>query len=212
MRNILILGLFSLATHSFAQTTLAKVFDRGQRKAVSGHVSERPTVADMRERRRGEYRRDEFASDQVFGIGLVAAGVYGLFGVELDFKIKENASVGFGLGTGMSYDTWGLYYRHRLYRGQKIDTFFQAGFATWQASRASSRGRTPKPSYLAKKFLTDDDGNFESGEQAYIVYPAFGAIYQFDSGPAIFAAVQYLMRADEFRAALYGMLGTTFYF
>ena len=99
-----------------------------------------------------------------------------------------------------------------MYRGQQIDTFVQAGFATWQASRASARGRTPKPSYLAKKFLSDDSGDFENGEQAYIAYPAFGAIYQFDGGPAIFGAIQYLMRFDEFRGALYGMLGTTFYF
>lgn len=167
------------------------------------------------ERNRSAIRSDKlssvaFSGERVFGIGFVGGAQYGVFGAEIDFKVDESWSAGFGWGTGMSYSTWGLHARRYLHRGT-FSTFMKFGYANWHLGQVPRDGENVSPQFLVKRFL-GVDGNLVLNKTAHLVYPSIGIDYQHESGIAFHALLQYLVGVSDFSGALYAGAGFFYYF
>jgi hypothetical protein len=155
--------------------------------------------------------RESFDGERLFGIGFVGGGPYGVFGSEFDFAANEQWSAGFGIGTGMSYSTWGLYGRYFMKEG-RWSPFIQTGYAQWTLSRAPRGGEGVIPNHLAQRFFADKDGFVRNPKTIHLVYPGVGVLYQHRSGIAAQFSVQYFIRANDFSGGLWGSTGLYFYF
>ncbi len=152
-----------------------------------------------------------FSGERVFGVGFVGAGAYGIFAGEMDVAVSDNFSVGLGLGTGMSYSTWGLYGRYYLKQGE-LNSFFQFGYANWYMGKAPSSPEDLAPGYLASRFFLDQQGNLPETLRVHLAYPAIGVLYQHSSGLAMTGQLQYLINLQDFFGGLAGALGFHYYF
>jgi hypothetical protein len=164
--------------------------------------------AERRQSRVGEYA---FSGERVFGIGFVGAGPYGIFGTEFDFAVEEQLSVGFGIGTGMTYSTWGLQAR-KYFQGGRLNTFVQAGYANWYMGRVSNRDFEVRPQYIAERFFDQDSRGYKEGSRVHVAYPGLGVLFQHSSGLAAIVQIQYLLSLSDFSGALSGSAGLYFYF
>jgi len=164
--------------------------------------------AQRRESRVGDYA---FSGERVFGIGFVGAGAYGIFGTEFDFAVEENLSVGFGIGTGMTYSTWGLQAR-KSFQGGRLNTFVQVGYANWYMGRVSERDFEVRPQYIADRFFEKKASRFVEGSRVHLAYPGLGVLFQHSSGLAAIVQIQYLLSLSDFAGALSGSAGLYFYF
>lgn len=162
---------------------------------------------------RDQLRRGKgFSGDRIFGMGFVGAGAYGIFATEIDFGINDEFAVGGGIGTGMSYSTWGLHTRFYLRQGTEINTFLQFGYANWFMGRAPSSESELAPGYLAQRFFLDRYGRLGSNQRIHLFYPAIGVLYQHESGLAATGQIQYLIHMKDFFGGIAGAVGFHYYF
>lgn len=152
-----------------------------------------------------------FSGKRIFGVGFVGAGAYGIFGAEIDFGFDDEWTGGLGIGTGMSYATWGLHAR-RFFQQGSLTPYFQVGYANWVMNSAPRGEKDVFPLYLGEQFLIDSDGNYKVKEHIHLVYPAIGVMFQSSSGLAFQLHLQYLLSALSFTGALAGSFGFYFYF
>lgn len=152
-----------------------------------------------------------FSGKRIFGVGFIGAGAYGIFGAEIDFGFNDEWTGGLGIGTGMTYATWGLHAR-RFFQQGSLTPYFQVGYANWVMNSAPREEKDVFPLYLGEQFLLDNDGNYKVGEHVHLVYPAIGVIFQSSSGLAFQLHLQYLLSALNFTGALAGSFGFYFYF
>jgi len=162
----------------------------------------------------GEYGANtdsEVERDKNFGLGLVGGGAYGIFGAEIAFKVDDQWSAGFGLGTGMSYDTWGLQSRYHFREGT-FSPFVQGGYANWYLRRISRTGEKVKPEYLANRFFDDKNGQLSEEKRLHLLYGGIGVLYQGTGGVATSVQLQYFIHLRGFEGGLFGALGVYYYF
>lgn len=187
--------------------------DINPQDAAHGEVEARPRA---RRKRRGGKKREHtadaaFDGERVLGIGLIGAGAYGVFGAEVDFGIEDRFSLGFGLGTGMTYATWSAYGRYYFNEG-KVNPFFQGGYANWYIGKTSTTGSTVKPEFLANRFFGANQGIVTSGTRLHLLYPSIGVLFQSQTGLALTVQLEYLISMKDFNGALYGGFGFHYYF
>ncbi len=190
--------------------TRQPVNEQKKKRGDAQQSSYRPRTGSWREpsTKVSEY---SFSGKRVFGVGLVGAGAYGVFGAEVDFTLNRDWSFGMGLGTGMNYSSWGMHSRYFLQQGS-LNTFFQFGYANWFLGRTSSRNEDILPNYLANRFFKSENGVFDESQGAHLVYPGMGVLFQYESGLATTLMVQYLINARDFSGALFGSAGFFYYF
>lgn len=183
---------------------LDRDFEEPKQSARDGYKKTR------NDRHQSGLRDTAFDGERIFGVGFMGAGSYGIFGAEVDLGIEKDWSIGLGIGTGMTYSTWSTYVR-RYFKQGKVNTFFQVGYANWFLSKVPSGGDEVLPSFLSKRFFTDDGVNLVR-KRAHLLYPGLGVLFQHDSGLAALAMLQYLVSIDGFNGALFGGLGLYYYF
>jgi hypothetical protein len=152
-----------------------------------------------------------FSGERVFGLGFVGAGAYGIFAGEIDVAVNDDLSLGAGLGTGMSYSSWGLYARFYM-KQSTLSSFFQAGYANWYMGKAPESAEDLAPYYLTKRFFVSETGRLPQSLRIHLLYPAMGVLYQHESGLAITGQLQYLINIQDFFGGLAGSLGFHYYF
>ncbi len=152
-----------------------------------------------------------FSGERVFGVGFVGAGAYGIFAGEVDVAVNDSFSIGAGLGTGMSYSTWGLYGRMFLKQGP-LSSFFQFGYSNWFMGKAPNNAEDLAPYYLTKRFFLSENGELPESLRIHLAYPAVGILYQHESGLAMTAQLQYLINMQDFFGGIAGSLGFHYYF
>lgn len=147
----------------------------------------------------------QFLGERNLGIGLISAGAYGIFGAEVDLTVSNNWTAGLGIGTGMTYRTWGFHSRY-LFRPSALTGFVEAGYSNWYLHKASKTGEAIYPQHMADRFLTNSSGAYVSGARAHLVYPGFGILYKHRSGMGAIAQVQYFINTS---GGLQGALGAS---
>lgn len=155
-------------------------------------------------------RSQGYSGDRTFGLGFLGAGAYGVFGAEVDFGVTRDWSAGFGVGTGMSYSTWGAHGRY-YFQNARWSPLVEVGYAQWHLGRAPVDGSAVLPSHLTK-ILFAPNGRLRDSSTAHVIYPGMGVLYQHRSGLAAIAELQYFISATNFTGALFGTMGAYFYF
>jgi hypothetical protein len=163
------------------------------------------------EKREDRLTKFAFSGQRTFGLGFVGAGAYGVFGMEFDFTAGQDWSFGFGLGTGMTYSTWGLHGRYFLKQG-RLSSFIEAGYANWYMGKVPTSTEGDSSNYLLKRFVYQNGQPPGSASRANIVYPGLGLLYQNSSGLAAMAQLQYMISARDFSGGLFASSGIYYYF
>ncbi len=148
----------------------------------------------------------------MLGLGFVGAGAYGLFGAELELALTPQWSAGFGIGTGLSYSTWGAYTRFYFSGRESLQAYGQFGYSNWHVGKANSDVADIRPAYLSERFLQDEGGDVPPDATAHLVYPAIGVLYQHRDGLAFGAQLMYFISATSFQGAPGGALSFYYYF
>ncbi|MBS1985473.1 MAG: hypothetical protein JST16_15010 [Bdellovibrionales bacterium] len=167
--------------------------------------------AYTRPRSTARRKSNGYSGDRFFGLGFMAAGAYGIFGAEVDFTLAPDWSAGFGLGTGMSYNTWAAHARHFFMRG-RWSPMLEAGYAQWSVGKIPANKEGVMPGYLSQRFFENADGQIPTARSAYLLYPGIGVLYQHESGLAGIMELQYFVNASDFSGALYGTFGMYYFF
>ncbi len=139
--------------------------------------------------------------------------LFSLFGINLDVSVLYNSKLtaGFGLGTGMSYSTWGVHGRYFLQKS-RWSTLVEMGYAQWHLGRVPRDGSAVIPNHLYRIFFEGSGRGILKPKTAHIVYPGIGVLYQHRSGLAALFELQYFVSATNFSGALFGTTGVYFYF
>jgi hypothetical protein len=154
----------------------------------------------------------EWAGERNFGVGFIGGGAYGIFGAETDLKVTDDWTAGLGIGTGMSYRTWGLHGRY-LFRQTPLTGFVEGGYSNWYVYKVSKTGKEVFPQHMAERFLEKRDGSLVAGTRAHLLYPGFGLLYKHKSGMGFVAQVQYFINASGgFSGALGASSGLYLFF
>lgn len=157
-------------------------------------------------------RHQGFVGDRYFGLGFVGAGAYGVFGGEVEFGVvPPDWTFGFGVGTGMSFSTWGLHARYFLEQA-RWSPLVELGYAQWSLGRVPADGLSVSPTHLSHLLFEDRKGEITRSRTAHLIYPGIGVLYQHKSGLAALFELQYMISARNFLGALYGTFGFFFYF
>ncbi len=180
------------------------------------HRKKKVESEDQAERTQNEGNEEKASTggrhhQRTFGVGLVGGGAYGVFGGEVDFRIADQWSGGFGVGTGMSYSTWGIQSRYFFSEGA-FSPFTQMGYASWYLERISHTGEKVKPEYLANRFFGDKNGKLTEDSRLHLIYGGIGVLYQAASGVAASLQLQYFIHLQGFEGGLYGAFGMYYYF
>src|SRR5262245_37875586 len=104
---------------------------------------------------------EDLKLEKRFGIGLSAAGPLSVMGIEVDFNLTGDASLSWGLGTGLDYSTMMLKARYFL-PGAWVSPYFAGGVARWWTD--GTKEKNVGPSVLRNKFLppgTDPSQGFD---------------------------------------------------
>jgi len=170
------------------------------------------TIPQSKMAPRDERGLGQYLGDRNLGIGFISAGAYGVFGTEVDLAIDRHWSAGLGIGTGMTYRTWGFHSRY-LFRPSSLTGFVEAGYTNWYLHKASITGEAVYPQHMAQRFLSDSSGKYVSGARAHLVYPGFGILYKHRSGMGAIAQIQYFINTSGgLQGALGGSAGLYLYF
>jgi len=153
----------------------------------------------------------QFDGERIFGIGIVGAGSYGIYGTELEFAFDEQTTFAVGLGTGMSFSTWGFHGRRFFNSSGRLSTFMEAGYANWYMGKSPTQPRESVGNYLAYRFFFENS-DVQQRKRVDILYPSIGVMGHFKSGLALSAQLQYMVALHDFSGGLYGSAGLYFYF
>ena len=150
---------------------------------------------------------DELKMKKRVGLGVVAAGPFSVFGLELDINVTEEFSIGGGLGTGLDYSTFVLKGKYYLL-GERFSPYVGGGLARWWTDGTSETNVSP--SVLKNKFLSSSD--LRDGFNIWLLYPALGIQYLHPMGFALYAEVQALFKLPSLANGTYAGLGALLYF
>jgi len=150
----------------------------------------------------------ELRMERRFGIGFSAAGPLSMLGMEFDFNLTEEISLGAGVGTGLDYSTF-MIKAHYLLLGKSVSPYFGAGLARWWTSNKMEGSISP--SVLANRFITADE-DLSDGFSVWMAYPVAGVQFMHPIGLALFAEVQYLFKLFSLANGTYAGLGMHWYF
>lgn len=153
--------------------------------------------------------RAAFSGERTFGIGFMGAGAFGVFGTQFDFAAGDAMSIGFGIGTGMAYSSWGAHARVYLAEG-RVTSFFEGGYAQWHLGKVPSN-LSASGNYLMDRFFSRD-GVIGANQTAHLLYPSLGLLFQHASGLAALAQIQYLIHVRDFSGGLFAGGGLFYYF
>ncbi len=96
----------------------------------------------------------EMKSMKRFGVGLMVGGATGLLGLNFEINIEPNEAAVIGLGTGSSYNSFSLQWKHNFI-GNYLSPYTKVGYAKWFNSASSSNSASD--SDILKRVLTDDE-------------------------------------------------------
>lgn len=149
------------------------------------------------------------------GVGIIAAGAYGLLGFQLDLNISSATSLLTGIGLGEGFQTFNLSMKRYLY-GKSFWPYLGFGYSRWfSTGKKREHINETVPSFLSEKMLsekTKKKGYFSED----IVYPSIGLQFVQMTGPwvgfSIIGEITVLCAINQLVVVPTGMLGTSYLF
>ncbi len=158
-------------------------------------------------------RAQAMKSQRKVGLGLAAAGVHGIGGVNLELNLRPELSFLGGAGVSKNFNSFHGQIK-RSFFGSDISPYGALGYAHWQ-SKGSGEVNDSLPGFLKEKFLNPEE--IASGEfSESLMYGTLGLqFYQLTGdwvGLSLFAEAIVIMDMDDLKFAPTFSLGTTYYF
>jgi len=151
---------------------------------------------------------EELRMEKRFGVGISAGGPLSLFGMEVDFNLTEQISLGGGIGTGLDYSTAMIKLRYFLL-GRSVSPYFGGGFARWWTN--GTRETKFSPGGLTSEFLPAKK-DYKDGFSVFLFYPTVGVQFMHVMGLSVYAELQYLFKLVDFTNGTYAGLGMKWFF
>lgn len=157
----------------------------------------------------------EMRSRRRVGVGFATSGQMGLIGAMVDLNLTAENSLVLGFGGGPKYHAFSTQWKH-VFGGQVLSAYSSLGYARWYNASGQNGGvSSTNPSYLANKFMSDDEkrtGQFSIN----LLTPSLGVQYnqlvgQY-TGTSVFLEIMMLTSLDTFKQAPTGSLGMLYYF
>ena len=149
------------------------------------------------------------------GVGVNAAGAYGIMGMNLELNLTPRWStiVGFGLST--EFQTFNFQAR-RVLGGEALLPYLGFGLAHWSNNGEKSGGISKtNPSYVAEQFMDDEDRELGRISET-LIYPALGLQYLILegnwTGVGVNLELDLLLEVSTLEAVPTGSLGVSYYF
>jgi len=151
---------------------------------------------------------EELRMEKRFGVGISAGGPLSMFGMEVDFNLTPNISVGGGIGTGLDYSTAMIKARYFLL-GRSVSPYFGAGFARWWSAGTLETKFSPQG--LTSDFFPNQ-ADFKDGFSVFLFYPVIGVQFMHAMGLSVYAELQYLFKLVTLANGTYAGLGMKWFF
>jgi len=158
-------------------------------------------------------RAQRMKSQRKVGLGLSAAGVHGLAGVNLELNLRPELSILGGAGLSKGFNSFNAQVK-RSFFGNDITPYGALGYAHWMSSGKGEVDET-LPSFLSDKFLNKDElssGDFTES----LIYGSLGLqFYQLTGdwvGLSLYAEAVLIMDIDDVEFAPTFSIGSTYYF
>jgi hypothetical protein len=158
----------------------------------------------------------DFWSKRKMGIGIVAAGAYGLIGSTISIHFHPQWSVDLGFGGGSHFQSFGFRIKKMLLLSSPLNPYFAFGFQRWQ--RGSTRPMNAEdisPGYISKNFLSDEERK-QGLINEKLVQGALGIQYTITQGDWIgygfFIEGLFLVSVEDFSSAPTASFGMNYFF
>jgi hypothetical protein len=149
------------------------------------------------------------------GVGLGAAGVYGVTGAHLELNLNSKLSPQLGVGISTEFQSYHFQLK-RVFAGEFLLPYLAVGYARW--TNGSGNGKKiieSNPGFVADKLMSSADKKAGIID-LHFLFPAAGIQYLVLDGPwsgiSINAEVDLLIEAESLEAVPTGALSATYYF
>ena len=157
-----------------------------------------------------------FWSQHKMGLGITAAGVYGLIGGTVSILFHPQWSLDLGFGGGSHFQSFGFRVKKMLFLSSPLNPYLGLGFHRWQ--RPSSQSFNPSqvsPTLWAREFMSDRD-LLSSRIDESLIHGSLGVQYVWTSGDwkgyGVFMEALALMSVEDLHTAPTGSLGFIYFF
>lgn len=148
------------------------------------------------------------------GLGLMAGGLAGIFGADLEINFTQQTGILGGAGYSTDFRSLFLGIKHRFY-GEDFSLYGTGGMARWFANGSDHDVGKTTPGFVADRFLSDTErrrGEFNEN----LIFAGVGLQY-FKArgawaGSSLYAEVVGLVDLDDLVFAPNAALGYRFYF
>ncbi len=148
------------------------------------------------------------------GLGLMAGGVSGIFGANLEINFTRLTALAGGVGISTDYQSLFLGAKHRLH-GERFRLYASGGYAKWYSVGGGGDVGETTPAFVGKRFLSESErrsGIFSEN----LIYSGLGIQFLKSSGAwagaAVYAEIVALADLDDLVLEPNAALGYMFYF
>ena len=157
-----------------------------------------------------------FWSRRKVGVGVAAAGTYGLMGGVIGIHFHPQWSVDLGFGGGSHFQSFGFRVKKTLLLSSPLNPYVGVGFHRWQRGTTRPFNTADvSPGYVASQFLDDDDRRNGVIDEK-LVHGSLGIQYTFTHGEWVgygfFLEALFLLSAEDFDSAPTASLGFNYFF
>lgn len=157
-----------------------------------------------------------FWSQRKVGLGVSAAGTYGLLGGVVAINFHPQWSTELGFGGGSHFQSFGFRVKKMLLLSSPLNPYIGLGFHRWQ--RGTTRpfdSNEISPDYVARQFMDDDD-KARGVIDEKLIHGSLGIQYTFTSGEWVgygfFLEALFLMSVEDFDSTPTASLGFNYFF
>lgn len=149
------------------------------------------------------------------GVGLTAAGQWGVLGANIELNFTPESSFLTGFGGGGRYSSFIMSYK-RLLGGKNLTPYYSVGYSKWYSHSDSQRPiGNMTPAFLKSKYLSAEEirsGRFSKD----FITPTIGIQHTQTHGSymgaGFFAEVTFLIGFERLSPTPTGALGSIYYF
>lgn len=157
-----------------------------------------------------------FWSQHKVGVGMQAAGAYGVIGGVIGIHFHPQWSVDLGFGGGTHFQSFGVRVKKLLLLSSPLNPYFGFGFNRWYRNENRPfNSKDISPGFVESKLMSDEDKRLGRVDEK-LIHGALGLQYVFTQGQmmgyGLFVEVVLLMDIEELVSVPTASVGFNYFF